>query len=241
MKNKHLFTKPTKSTITYISVIILLSLSLICISYKSGYISKVLIKLDVIQEDPHSNDAYRSWAKCLNDLNYTANIAFVGDSITANGNWGEYFPDKKVCNLGCYGDSILNVRERINVVKSVNPEKIFIMCGINSLASRSVKQCVEQYKLMLEEYSSEFTNSEIYVLSVLPTASSKHPYADNSDIVSFNAQIKTIAEEMSIQYIDIYSAYEKDGCLPSEYSQDGLHITSDYYCIWVEHITEYVY
>ncbi len=71
----------------------------------------------------------------MKKLNYTADIVFSGDSITAADNFQDYITDKKVVNLGRGGDIIKGVTDRIAMVQSVSPEKVFLLIGINNLTN----------------------------------------------------------------------------------------------------------
>lgn len=100
----------------------------------------------------------------------TADIAFVGDSLTERCEWGEYFPNQKVVNRGIGSDTTDGVLHRLDTVVNVNPRKIYLMVGINDL-SQDVKQeqIVENYNGILTQLKQSLPNTEIIVESVLPT------------------------------------------------------------------------
>ena len=91
------------------------------VSVSSGYIDRLTYKVNIKTETPVTSDSYKSWENCLEQLNIKADVVFIGDSLTANGNFQKAFPNTSVCNLGCYGDRIVNVRSRISTVSSLHP------------------------------------------------------------------------------------------------------------------------
>lgn len=169
---------------------LLLFIALIFVSVSSGYIDRLTYKVNIKTETPVTSDSYKSWENCLEQLNIKADVVFIGDSLTANGNFQKAFPNTSVCNLGCYGDRIVNVRSRISTVSSLHPSKVFIACGVNSLACRNLKTCKYQYSMLINECKKTVPNTEIFVCSVLPTANVKNPYCSNSKIRSFNNFLK---------------------------------------------------
>lgn len=219
---------------------LLLFFSLIFVSISSGYASRLAYKIGIKYESPIKTDSYNSWENCLQQLNIKPNVVFIGDSLVANGQFQNAFPDTSICNLGSYGDRIVNVRSRISTVSSLHPSKIFIACGVNSLACRNLKTCKYQYKKLVTECAKEIPNAKIFICSVLPVANIKKPYCDNSKIHSFNQYLKLLSKEKKITFVDLYSAYEKDGYLPKQYTEDGLHLTSGSYDIWYRLIRKYI-
>lgn len=205
---------------------------MIFVSISSGYANTLFYKLGLGTESPVKSDASLSWENCLKQLNVTSNIVFIGDSLVANGQFQEAFPDVSICNLGSYGDRIVNVRSRISTVSSLHPSKVFIACGVNSLACRNLKTCKYQYKKLITECVKELPDTKIFICSVLPVADVKNPYCDNDKIRNFNHYLKSLSQSQKLTFIDLYSAYEQNGSLPKKYTQDGLHLTSSSYVIW---------
>lgn len=231
--------KISKHLYQLISLILLVLL--IFVSISSGYTNTIFYKLGLKTESPIKSDAYLSWENCLNQLNVKSDIVFIGDSLVANGQFQDAFPDVSVCNLGSYGDRIVNVRSRISTVSSLHPSKIFICCGVNSLACRNLKTCKYQYKKLVTECAKQIPNAKIFICSVLPVANVKKPYCDNSKIRNFNQYLRSLSQSNKLTFIDLYSAYAQNDFLPKKYTQDGLHLTPSSYAVWYKLIREYVY
>jgi len=217
-------------------VLIFASLS-VFLSLRSGIFSLLLVKLGLQEDVPVNKDPYKAWANCLNQLDIDADIVFIGDSITANGNFQSLIPNKTVCNLGCYGDQIWDVTARINAVKTVTPEEIYIMIGTNTLACRTLEQAMRSYSFMADTYISSLPDCKITFISILPvTAQLENGARTNTNIQIFNTFIRSTAEKLNSSYVDLFHLYVFDGALNPDYTNDGLHITKDSYSIWANAI-----
>ena len=60
-------------------------------------------------------------------------IVFLGNSITARGNWSEWFNNKRIINRGISGDRTDGVLYRLDEVISSKPKKIFLLIGVNDI------------------------------------------------------------------------------------------------------------
>lgn len=240
MTEKHNSTRLHKTAIALLTALVLAFMCLsILVCMKSGLLSTLLIKVGIKEDVPINKDAYKSWSNCLEQLNIDADIVFIGDSITANGNFQSLIQDKTVCNLGCYGDQIWDVTARINAVKAVKPETIYIMIGTNSLACRTLEQAEKSYSVMADTYAETFPESRIVFLSVLPVTPKLEDGArTNTNISVFNDFVQATAKKHGTEYIDLFSLYVLDGGLNPQYTEDGLHITQDAYSIWVDAISK---
>ena len=190
-----------------------------------------------------------SWNSCLNKLNIDADIVFFGDSITARYDFQSAFPDKMIVNLGLNGDSILDMMNRVYMIGTVKPEKIFLMAGVNSLKNQKmIEKYYYQYISLVNDIREAVPSARLFVISVLPVSAS-HDNAlfcnirglNNSFIVSFNEMIRQYADENNLTYINLYPYYELKGALDPEYSVDGVHITNESYRFWIDAIKEYIY
>lgn len=220
-----------------VTVAIILMFFSAFLAMRSGTISVLLIKLGIKKDIPVNTDSYKSWSNCLEQLDVDVDVAFIGDSITANGNFQSLIQDKSVCNLGCYGDQVWDVTARIKAVKAVKPETLYIMIGVNTLGCRTLEQAEESYLSMADTYITALPECKIIFLSVLPVAHSlEHGARTNVNIIKFNTFIQTVAKEYNVEYIDLFPLYFLDGELNQQYTNDGLHITQDAYHLWVDAI-----
>ena len=168
-----------------------------------------------------------------------ADIIFLGDSITARGRWEEFFPDEKVLNRGIGSDTSEGVLHRLEEVIARNPEKIFLMIGINDLGSKIPQDTIEgNIQKIVDQLTSALPDCEIYLESVLPVET-----CSLKKIQSLNGAIEMISRDADrCEYIDLYGLFiDETGSLKQEMiSADGVHLNGEGYRIWVEAIQDYI-
>ena len=64
-------------------------------------------------------------------------LVFIGDSLTRWGDWWHRFPGYQVANLGISGETVEGLLARRELIRMQidNPNFIFLMTGINNLAT----------------------------------------------------------------------------------------------------------
>ncbi|WP_424236969.1 GDSL-type esterase/lipase family protein [Bhargavaea ginsengi] len=161
--------------------------------------------------------------------------AFVGDSLTDYGAFGEYFPDERVINRGVYDDTSELVLDRIGEVAGREPKEAFVMVGINDII-KGVKP--ETYEKNLRGIVDAFdpAMTEVTLFSILPV---NHDLVGNSvkdeEISRFNEIIRKVAEENGAEFIDLHSHFLDDKSqLDKQYTVDGVHLNGKGYDIWLE-------
>ena len=190
-----------------------------------------------------SNDStVIGWRKSLAQLDYDADIAFFGDSITAGGNWQEWFPEKKIINLGVPGNALEDMDERIDMLYSVNPEKIFIMGGINGITRVTIVPYVVRYERMIDEIKENLPETQIYIQSVLPISieKGKQYNIDNEAVRNFNLELQRLADEKDCVYVDLFYLYESDGVINPDMTKDGVHLKDGAYNLWINTIRPFI-
>ena len=223
------------------TIILLILAAFILVFHHAGYDEKLLVKLGFKEQTSKINEAVLSWERCLEKLEYDADVVFFGDSITCLGDFQKYFPNIKICNLGHGGDSLSGMINRISMIQSVNPEKVFLLGGINGLTDLNLDNCVSKYAQLLDLLEESLPDTEIYIQSVLPISSSRElSKCHNTTIERFNDEIKKLAEAHKMEYINLYSLYELNGEMNSELTFDGVHIKHEAYDLWAEKIIKYI-
>lgn len=209
--------------------------------YAGGVIDKVLVKLGLKEYQASINWILESWKSSLDAMDYDADIVFFGDSITRGGQWTDAFPEENIVNLGISGDSIRGMTNRVDMVASVTPEKVFLLGGINSLTDRNCGDIIEQYRALLENFKAAIPDADLFVQSVLPISMEKEKdCADNDVIAAFNEELEKLASEYGATYIDIHGLYTLNGSMNPELTKDGIHLKPEAYNLWYETISAYV-
>lgn len=170
---------------------------------------------------------------------------FFGDSMTEN--FKQYMPESdSVKNMGISGDFSVGLIKRIDNVINFQPDKIFIMIGINDIIEKvPLSEIEDNYLKILELIKKKCPFTKIYIQSTLPTVglrsllnSSK---SINKTVQKLNTFLKETAIEKNIVYIDMYSDFINDNNeLRSELTTDGIHLSKKGYLIWKSHLKDYI-
>ena len=169
-------------------------------------------------------------------------VLFYGDSLTAGGNFDEFFPDLRVVNLGVNGATLEDLTEWVPQVSDRHPEKIFVMAGGNNLYAGNVEECTELFRGLLDALREACPYAEIFVESMLPLDKAIASKADcpNRVIRDFNGRLEALAAEYGMPYLDIYPAYLDRGGLNSALTEDGIHLKDDAFGPWAEIVRPYL-
>ena len=168
-----------------------------------------------------------------------ANVVMIGDSLTADGEWSEMFPQSKIANRGIGRDRADNILLRMDPILAVNPNKAFVMVGINDIGyGQSVDTIFSNYTNIVQQLTDK--GITVYIQSTLEC--SKSVCGDRLDKVrDLNTRLSTYAEQQKLSYININAGLttEKDGLL-KDYTYDGTHLLGSGYLKWSKTIAPYV-
>lgn len=185
--------------------------------------------------------ALADWTNSLLKMNISCDVAFFGNSITRGSDFQQYFPELKIVNLGYSGDILLRMKNRVPMLKAVNPKKIFIMGGTNDIFHVKTETIIDRYERLLDAIVKSMPNSKIYIQSILPVNTRiLSSSVTNDDIIKTNEAIKSMCERRGLKYIDVFSSYYIDGQMPEHFTPDGLHLKKDAYAKWYDTIKDSV-
>lgn len=178
----------------------------------------------------------QAWNNSLRQMNAKADIVFFGDSLTYYGDFASVFPDKVVCNLGLRGDTIQGMIERVEQVLLLQPKQVFLMAGINDVATCSPNLFEEKYSTLIQKLQEIIQGAEITIQSILPVNEIDYSIScTNLQIIKCNTIIERIAEGKKLHYFDLYSLYTtNDNVLPKNKTIDGIHLFPDAYMLWYD-------
>lgn len=139
-----------------------------------GYIHKLKVELGLI-EAPVAPDYWsvKGWENTVKQLNIKRDIAFWGNSITYYGNFQMAYPDKKIINLGYPGDNLDGMVRKVNTLKAVSPDKIFLMSRINGLKDMDSQTFKQKHNLLVDSMQKALPRSQVYLQSILPISKIK--------------------------------------------------------------------
>lgn len=175
-------------------------------------------------------------------------IVFLGDSITAQGEWTEllanYNIQNNIQNRGISGDTVTRILRRLDTLLESKPRQVFLMVGINDLinAKKTIDETVAGYKEILMQFQTKIPDTQIFIQSVLPVNNQAYIFwQDNQKVISLNLKLKALAQEFDYQYIDIFfHLLDAQGQLDAKYTTDGLHLNGQAYLVWKATIKEYI-
>jgi lysophospholipase L1-like esterase len=160
-------------------------------------------------------------------------ILFLGDSLTAGGNWDEIFPYMSIKNRGINADTTEGLLRRMDCVTSGKPAAIFILIGTNDLPwyeHRHDEMILGTYSQILDRIKSDSPETKVFVESLLPRA---HSYAKR--IQEFNIRLKELAKSQGAVFIDLYPKFaDAKGDLRADLNNDHLHLLAPGYALWAE-------
>lgn len=168
-------------------------------------------------------------------------ILFLGDSITEGFDFKKFFPDHYFINKGVSGDSTIECLSRINEnYFNIKYDFIFICIGTNDLArERSDEQILININSIIKKIKSYENQSKIVITSIFPTKFNKP--RPNKRIIELNNKIKELAKNKSLLYFDLHQYFiNENNQLKSEYTEDGLHLTTLAYEKWAQELKNYL-
>ncbi|CAN5169987.1 hypothetical protein BH09ACT1_BH09ACT1_26360 [soil metagenome] len=160
-------------------------------------------------------------------------VVFLGDSLTKNGDWNDWFPDIEALNFGVGGDTSEDVLARIDSVIEAQPDEIVLLIGTNDLGlRRSVESLVRNTQSILVELRRALPGSRLLLQSVLPRG---REFADR--IREANIHLRQFSATTHAQFLDLWPALAlDDGELNPIYSDDRLHLNDAGYEAWLQEL-----
>ncbi len=166
-------------------------------------------------------------------------IVFLGDSLTAGGNWHELFPGLPVKNRGINADTTLNVLDRMDDVLAGQPSAIFLLIGTNDLPwymYRSDAAILQTYAAILKRCREQSPRTRVYVQSIFP----RLPFYA-ARIQRLNARLRLLAVDHGFAFINIFPLLaDKRGALRADLTNDNLHLMAEGYAIWAQALQPFV-
>lgn len=161
---------------------------------------------------------------------------FLGDSLTRAVEWQDMFPQAEVANRGISGDTLDRIAARLDGVLALDPERVFIMAGINDLYGGSQSaEVFEKYVEVIETLREQ--RIQVILQSTLHCRSATCP---NKEVALLNDMLKKYARDNALIFVDLNEALSNEGQLRREFTYDGTHLTAEAYAKWRRKIAPYV-
>jgi hypothetical protein len=164
---------------------------------------------------------------------------FIGDSITEGISAYGFLNGVNV--LGVKGLTILKAEKEIDTIVKRNPDKIYILLGSNDLLyGMDSKKFSSEYIDFIKHIKDKLPESKIYIQSIFPVSKdveNEKPMLSNSRIDEFNSELKSMADQQGISYINVEKLLKDDkGIINKDYTSDGIHIKYKVYSIWLDYV-----
>jgi lysophospholipase L1-like esterase len=167
-------------------------------------------------------------------------LVFIGDSLTEWFDWQERFPTYRVLNLGISGETVEELLDRRDHIRSgvESPDYIFLMTGINNILSERY-DVTGPYAEIVRNLSTWYKSAKIVVQSLLPV---DMPWIKNDTIRTINRHLAEIAKKHGADYLDVYSAFtDANGTpMPGLVSDDGVHLAGKGYDVWANVVEDFL-
>lgn len=157
-------------------------------------------------------------------------VVFIGDSITEL--WAvadhELFNGTVVAGRGIGGQTSAQMLLRFHAdVVDLHPRAVHILAGTNDVAGNSGPTTAQNFKnniVAMVEIAR--ANGIAVVLGSIPPAKSfywRPEIEAAARIAELNVWLSDYAHKQHLGYVDYYSALVRDGGLPAEFGNDGVH------------------
>ncbi|MDR2140888.1 MAG: GDSL-type esterase/lipase family protein [Deltaproteobacteria bacterium] len=173
-------------------------------------------------------------------------IVMLGDSLTEYNRWDELAPEREIINLGWSGDTAMGVYFRLGQVTRAKPTLIFLQVGINDLGQgRSPEAVALAHEKIWAALADQIPYARLVVQSLAPIRATKFAWEaitlNNPQIQKTNRLLAEAAQKAGLDFLDLYAALVgPDGELPDPLTDDGVHLTSAAYEIWLKLLKDFL-
>jgi lysophospholipase L1-like esterase len=173
-------------------------------------------------------------------------VIFLGNSLTELFYLDQFFKDTTLLNCGIVGDFTEGLLQREDAIIKLKPEKLFIEIGINDMIEQiSLDEICTNYRMLIERIQKESPSTHIFIQSNLPVVINRpsllrNDKSVNEEILCQNQNLRKIAREFHVQYIDLYTSMIESGRREDLFIWDGIHLTPKAYGIWARTVLPYI-
>lgn len=187
------------------------------------------------------------------DDSYFSDALFIGNSRTVGLSLYGSMPS----DTTFYATVGMNIYDLLNSTAQVPPEegpeqsfeslissrqfgKIYIMLGINDLATGTSESFAEYYKEIVDHIHAAQPNAIIYIQSIINISAERDAQGDaiqNSNINEKNALLSQLANNDYIYYLNVNEVLiDSNGFLNADYTSDGIHLGGGSLSLWEDYL-----
>lgn len=178
----------------------------------------------------HSADGKKHYKKRIAEIKRTqkqsTSIVMLGDSITQGCDWSGLFPHVSIANHGIGWDTIDGVLNRLEMVKTVAPQTVFLRIGTNNIGGGAAPETVAHGTINIaKRIHTDLPNTTVVIQSILP----REPHlwtsiqATNSLIARHVNSLKQNGYPfVYVDHSEVFSTRKKT--LKPHFTYDGIHL-----------------
>ena len=184
------------------------------------------------------------------DDSYFADAVFVGDSRTeglkmySGLDSSQFFSSVGMDVDKVFTDQVVSLNGQLLTVaqalEQASYSKVYIMLGINELGWVYESVFADNYARIIDTIRESHPDATIYVQSILPVSQWKDGSNDiytNANVVRLQKALVAMCEEKGVNYVNVAEGIQDEqGYLPSEATQDGVHLTPEYCQRWMNYL-----
>lgn len=163
-------------------------------------------------------------------------VTFVGDSLTARGDWQAAFPGRVVHNQGVSGDTSFQLMARLPEIRRTGASTYLVMVGINDIVWGYDPGRIAGRIQWLRTGLQLGTGARVIVQSTIPCAR----FRCGADGVRRVAELnERLAQQTPARdYVDLTPVMADADGLKRAYTEDGVHLNAAGYARWQARLRE---
>lgn len=187
------------------------------------------------------------------DDSYFSDALFIGNSRTVGLSLFGSMPS----DTTFYATVGMNIYDLLDSTAQIPPEegpeqsfeslissrqfgKIYIMLGINDLATGTSESFAEYYKGVIDHIHAAQPNAIIYIQSIINISAERDAQGDaisNANINEKNALLSQLANNDYIYYLNVNEVLtDSNGYLNADYTSDGIHLGGGSLSLWEDYL-----
>lgn len=170
------------------------------------------------------------------DAPTTAPVTFVGDSLTAQGDWQAAFPDRVVFNQGISGDTSFQLMARLPEIRRTGAGTYLVMVGINDIVWGYDPGRIAARIQWLRTGLQIGTGARVIIQSTIPCARFRCGADGVRRVAELNERLARRTPPRD--FVDLTPVMADGDGLRRAYTVDGVHLNAAGYARWVARLRE---
>lgn len=163
-------------------------------------------------------------------------VTFVGDSLTAQGNWQAAFPARVVHNQGVSGDTSFQLMARLPSIRQTGAATYLLMVGINDIVWGYDPGRIAGRIQWLRTGLQIGTGARVIVQSTIPCARFRCGADGVRRVAELNQRLAQ--QTPAPDYVDLTPVMADADGLKRAYTVDGVHLNAAGYARWQARLRE---